>query len=452
MVNAINLNRYEAAKGQHFGKNMATSKFNIKSEFIIMEKNIPEKESYTSHFKDEIKLANLFKNSTTIKELLNGLKEEMRDYFDAEAFTIYFVDHKNQQLVSKIKAGRLRKEIRLPIDKKSIAGFVALTGSIINIVDAYDIKELQQIDPELNFNHTRDDQSTFKTTQVLSAPVFFQQKLFGVIQLLNKKSSSEFTSEDINSIKIIAEALEHFIAKHGFSSKKSKYEIPEKDKKDIFHAVTRAGLGSFPFVGAAASELFNLIISPSLEKRKEKWMEDIAEALKSLERQNVISFENLSENEVFINTTLYATRAALRTNLKEKLTALRNAVINSALPNSPDEDTQQIFLNLIDIFTQWHLRILEFLKNPPLGGIPIRTGNTYVHLSNLPEAIEQTYPELQGRYNFYNQIIKELSDRGLVNMSASDTTHDMAGIPSTQVTQWGDNFLSFVKSPFKKDE
>ena len=94
MVNAINLNQYEAAKGQDFGKNMATSKFNIKSEFIIMEKNIPEKESYTSHFKDEIKLANLFKNSTTIKELLNGLKEEMRDYFDAEAFTIYFVDNK----------------------------------------------------------------------------------------------------------------------------------------------------------------------------------------------------------------------------------------------------------------------------------------------------------------------------------------------------------------------
>jgi len=40
-------------------------------------------------------------------------------------------------------------------------------------------------------------------------------------------------------------------------------------------------------------------------------------------------------------------------------------------------------------------------------------------------------------------------------MSASDTTHDMAtmhGIPSTQVTQWGDNFLSFVKSPFKGEE
>jgi hypothetical protein len=40
-------------------------------------------------------------------------------------------------------------------------------------------------------------------------------------------------------------------------------------------------------------------------------------------------------------------------------------------------------------------------------------------------------------------------------MSASDTTNDMAtmhGIPSTQVTQWGDKFLSFVKSPIKGDE
>ena len=412
---------------------------------------MPEKKSDTLHFENEIKLANLFRNSSTIKELLNSLKKEMREYFDAEAFTIYFVDHKNQQLVSKIKAGGISKEIRLPIDKQSIAGFVAVTRSTVNIADAYDKEELQAIDPELRFDHTLDDQSGFITRQVLATPVFYKHTLFGVIQLLNKKNASEFTSEDLNIIQIIAEALEHFIEKPGFSSTKNKDKSPQKDKTDIFDAFTRAGLISFPFVGAATSELFNFIISPSLRKRKEKWMEDIAEALKNLERQDIISFDDLSENEVFISTTIYATQAALRTNQKEKLKALQNVVVNSALTSSPDEDTQQMFLNFVDIFTKWHLRILKILTKSPDGkNYPHKKGNVYVHLFQLPDFIENTYPELRGRNNFYNQIIKELSDRGLVNMSASDAGHEVTtkrGIPSVQVTEFGMEFLSFVKSP-----
>jgi hypothetical protein len=91
------------------------------------------KKPFASRFQDEIKLANIFRSASTVNELLVGLKQELRDYFDAEAFTIYFADNKNKQIVSKIKAGRLRKEIRLPIDKTSIAGFVAATGSVVNI-------------------------------------------------------------------------------------------------------------------------------------------------------------------------------------------------------------------------------------------------------------------------------------------------------------------------------
>ncbi len=145
----------------------------------------------------------------------------MRDYFDAEAFTIYFADNRKKQIVSKVKAGRLRKEIRLPIDKTSIAGYVASTGSIVNIVDAYDEDELQKIDPELKFNRKWDDQTKFTTTQVLTAPVYCQRTLFGVIQLLNKKSTNNFTSEDVDNLKAITEALGRFILEHLPSSKKS---------------------------------------------------------------------------------------------------------------------------------------------------------------------------------------------------------------------------------------
>jgi type II secretory ATPase GspE/PulE/Tfp pilus assembly ATPase PilB-like protein len=185
------------------------------------------KSSFQSRFKNEIKLASLFRESATINELLIGLKQEMRDYFNAEAFTIYFADHKNNQIVSKVKAGRLRKEIRLPIDKSSIAGYVASTGSIVNIVDAYDDSELKALDPKLQFNRNWDDKTKFTTKQVLSAPIYYQQILFGVVQLLNKIGENKFTGEDVENLKAITEATTRFIKDHKSTISK---KTTKKDK------------------------------------------------------------------------------------------------------------------------------------------------------------------------------------------------------------------------------
>jgi len=172
------------------------------------------RQNFDSRFQDEIKLASLFRSAANVNELLMGLKQELRDYFDAEAFTIYFADKKNNQIVSKVKAGRLRKEIRLPIDNTSIAGFVAATGIVVNIADAYDQEELQKIHPDLELNRTWDDQTKFTTRQVLAAPVYCKNTLFGVIQLINKKNGKKFTPEDTDNIKLVAEAIGKFILDH----------------------------------------------------------------------------------------------------------------------------------------------------------------------------------------------------------------------------------------------
>ncbi len=181
-----------------------------------------ENKPFNSRFKDEIKIAGIFRESKNINELLTGLKTEMRHYFNAEAFTIYFTDTKKKQLVSKVKAGRLRKEIRLPIDKTSIAGYVALTGNTVNIADVYDTPELKAIDPKLQHNRKWDDQTKFITKQVLSTPVFIQKKLFGVVQVLNNKDNRKFTHDDVENIKAITEAIGRFIIEHRPSSTKSK--------------------------------------------------------------------------------------------------------------------------------------------------------------------------------------------------------------------------------------
>ena len=74
--------------------------------------------------------------------------------------------------------------------------------------------------------------------------------------------------------------------------------------------------------------------------------------------------EDLQSKDVFIDTVMHASLAALRNSQQEKIEALRNAVLNAALPNPPEESLQQIFLSLIDTFTVWHLRILHLFDNP----------------------------------------------------------------------------------------
>ena len=59
---------------------------------------------------------------------------------------------------------------------------------MINIADVYNDAELAKIDPQLNFNKSWDEKSGFRTKQVLAAPIAFENKLLGVIQLINKKA------------------------------------------------------------------------------------------------------------------------------------------------------------------------------------------------------------------------------------------------------------------------
>jgi hypothetical protein len=94
---------------------------------------------------------------------------------------------------------------------------------------------------------------------------------------------------------------------------------PERKASDVAHTLVKAGLSAVPIVGSSANELFSLVITPSLEKRRDKWNESIAEALKVLEEQiSGFKIEFLCENELFISTVMKASQVAIRNHQKEK--------------------------------------------------------------------------------------------------------------------------------------
>ena len=112
---------------------------------------------------------------------------------------------------------------------------------------------------------------------------------------------------------------------------------PKRKTADILHTIAKAGLSCIP----SASDLFSLIVTPSLEKRRDKWIVSIAVALMELDAKfDGFKVENICENDLFLSTVMQATQAAIRNHQKDKLEALKNAVLNAALPKAPKEDLQ----------------------------------------------------------------------------------------------------------------
>lgn len=104
-------------------------------------------------------------------------------------------------------------------------------------------------------------------------------------------------------------------------------QIPQNSSSDAAYAVAKGAISSVPIVGSAASELFSLLITPPLEKRRNKWMEYISEKIHELEKIGIHS-KDLSTNEEFISTVLEASTIALKTHSKSKHEHLRNTLLN----------------------------------------------------------------------------------------------------------------------------
>lgn len=141
-------------------------------------------------------------------DIIVNLTNEIQNLFEADRVTIYLVDGIRKQIVSKFKTGDEISEYRVDINNTSIAGFCAASGKIVNINNAYDDNELRRIHPELSFNKSFDEQTGYKTTQVLAAPIIHNKKyLVGVIQVINKLDGTHFTLEDQSSVMEIAKVL-----------------------------------------------------------------------------------------------------------------------------------------------------------------------------------------------------------------------------------------------------
>lgn len=227
-------------------------------------------------------------------------------------------------------------------------------------------------------------------------------------------------------------------------------DMLKKSGGDYAHKAGEALISSLPIVGSAAATLFNEVIIPPLEKRRNQFLQDLWDALKKLE-ETVEGFkiENLAENDMFITAVMHASRSAIQNHQKEKREALRNAVLNSASKLAPEEDLQLMFLNWIDEFTPWHIRVLNYFENP-IGWFNKNKISPKNYTSGSPaHGLTQAFPELNDKRNFYDPIITDLYSKGLIKIDSLHLGMDERGIYAPRTSMYGTIFIRFVSSPLE---
>jgi len=130
-------------------------------------------------------------------ELLGRILEVAKTQADAERGTLFLVDEKAEEIWSLIAHGLEKREIRLPLGR-GIAGYVAKSGDILNIPDAY-------ADPR--FNRDVDVQTGYHTRNILCLPIRNKSgKIIAALQLLNKRRGA-FTPEDVDFLLTLSDHM-----------------------------------------------------------------------------------------------------------------------------------------------------------------------------------------------------------------------------------------------------
>lgn len=237
----------------------------------------------------------------------------------------------------------------------------------------------------------------------------------------------------------------------------SSLDIPEENFNDFFHKLLKGTVGSLPFAGGVLAELYDSVLTPSLEQRRNIWMQEVANAILVLKAKAEENFtiESLKTNEEFISIFLHLTRIAIRNHQKEKTIALRNALISTYVSNL-DYDLKLSFINLVDDISPSHIFILNFYKEQES---LIKNIDSFKEIYNVFKSATTQQKNIHEENFIY--FSRNLEDKKLIVISNDveeeiivktknspwiAVNNDNPDFPFIKVTKLGELFLDFIVS------
>ncbi|XDD48190.1 HD domain-containing phosphohydrolase [Leptospira sp. WS39.C2] len=146
-------------------------------------------------------------NEKDFTKLLRDILNSAREISNSDSGSLYLVEKDERgnprNLRFKISALDLNSdEFILPINKKSIAGYVAFTGKQLNIPNVYELSGKE----EYKFNSDFDRMSNYYSKSMLVVPMKdHHDEVVGVIQLINRKKNfqTKLTLDEMKSNSIL---------------------------------------------------------------------------------------------------------------------------------------------------------------------------------------------------------------------------------------------------------
>ena len=141
--------------------------------------------------------------------LLELILSKSREITSADAGSLYLVEETRgiRHMVFKLTQNDSHsvpfRQFTMPIDTTSISGYAAATGQILNIKDAYRIRNLP-----FRLNRDFDKKFGYRTKSMMVIPMKNQRdEVIGVLQLINSK---KHPGVKLTSPKIVREEVEPF--------------------------------------------------------------------------------------------------------------------------------------------------------------------------------------------------------------------------------------------------
>lgn len=206
--------------------------------------------------------------------------------------------------------------------------------------------------------------------------------------------------------------------------------------KEIIEIGAKTVLSAIPIGGALMSGVWDSVKSRAAQRRLELWQDLIEERIRSLE----VTLQEIGENENFATALFQATELALKTSEDKKREYLANAVLNSATCEI-EESIITIYLNLVGTYSLWHIKILEYLDNPSNYK---QFFNSSVCMGSPIIFLMASFPELEGKREFVNKIIKDLFSDGMTTTESMGTMMTYDGMIASRTSELGKGFIAFL--------
>jgi two-component system response regulator HydG len=336
-------------------------------------------------------LLNLYKDITKFgnqENFVHAMLEEVTRILNAQRASIFLINPETNELEAVAALGIDKKLLKFDY-RKGIAGSVFTTGVSLNI----DVES-----DEIRFSKEMDEVTGFHTKSVICSPISNrEEKIIGVIQVLNKRNEARFTEEDEKTMKVLSLIFSSVFHNFNPMSENSlirRFSTPYDRElaiigrsqiiNDLRHAIIKIkDLDSAVLVQGevgVGKSLFGHILHNEGKRGLNTWEEVYCEGVeeKSLEEEIFGSKDNPGKLEQCVGgSILFHEISFMSLRLQQRLvTTLRNRKISEAsnltLDIRPVFTTSKDIQKIITETGDFHTELFDYMSSSVIDIQPLR--------------------------------------------------------------------------------